>query len=337
LDKKLGASVRVNVERCRAVAMALDRAPIPVSREEFELVGFPEDLSSNYLLCVVAICHQTQELRGNVDGVLQRGWDFLSAKLKQAAELGSFKLQTESWRSVDAHHLREIFSCETHGFTLSDPEGRAELIRDLGDTMSDRGWTSLRDPFTLSNHCAMEGPDAFLASLRRFRAYRDPVHKKSLYLVALLTNSLHWNFRDAGQLPAPVDYHEVRGHLRVGTVEIVNRQLLGKVHRNTPVTGGEDVEIRLAVQKAISVIAATHGGVTPTTIHYLFWNVFRNVCLRQTPLCTNAISVVHLPSRYEYLLELRGNTRSCPFSKICRARSSEAYPLEHNSPLTTWY
>ena len=55
-----------------------------------------------------------------------------------------------------------------------------------------------------------------LNTLGNFSAYRDPVRKKSLFFLSLLRNSGLASFSDDGNLGPPVDYHEVRGHLRIG-------------------------------------------------------------------------------------------------------------------------
>lgn len=61
-------------------------------------------------------------------------------------------------------------------------------------------------------------PAGLYRRLAGIRAYRDPVRKKSSFLLELLRSQCGWQFVDVENLSAPVDYHEVRGHFRLGTV-----------------------------------------------------------------------------------------------------------------------
>ncbi|HWZ63649.1 MAG TPA: hypothetical protein VNX02_11545 [Steroidobacteraceae bacterium] len=329
--------VQVDLRRCDQIATVLRAFPLPPSQEDFRLPNLDEDSACNLVLCLVAICHQTQDLRGSVSGVALRGWDYLSAKLTAAVQVNRFPLHPSGWSAMSAEDVALLFSCDEHGETLSDPRGRAALLQDLGSVMIANGWGSLREPYNRSGHRAVSGDQPLLEALQEFRAYRDPVRKKSLYLIALLKSCCGWTFSDEDRLPSPVDYHEVRGHLRIGTVKIVSQDLLEKLRGNRSVTDDEDVAIRSCVQRAIAQIAQSIGGVQPTTLHYLLWNLFRNVCLRQGPQCERVSALGTLPERYEYLTKLHGGTPACPFRQVCSAHASHVYAIEHNNPSTIWY
>ena len=265
-----------------------------------------------------------------------RGWDYLVATLARAVRNDTFSLRPLDWMGLTDDNVMLLFQSEDGKTTLTEPGVRASLIRDIGSVMSGEGWTSLRDLYRLSCQKALSGGNAFFVSLERFRAYRDPVRKKSLYLVALLQACCHWAFLDAPELPAPVDYHEVRGHLRLGTVCVHSQELLRKIREYLPVTDEEDVAIRSAVQQAISRIADCLGSADATTLHYLFWNLFRNVCRRTTPQCTEVRDISSLPERYRYLVEL-GGPSVCPFLNVCSAYHMSQFPVEHLNGGTIWY
>lgn len=97
-----------------------------------------------YLL-LVAICHQTSPrdkppLEGRIGNVTLRGWDYLSAKLEAAGRANAGMLTPAFWVDVTPARVQELFRDETLGDRLSDPYGRALLIRDLGQKMMSHSW-----------------------------------------------------------------------------------------------------------------------------------------------------------------------------------------------------
>src|SRR5262249_48154351 len=146
-----------------------------------------------------------------------------------------------------------------------------------------------------------------------FCAYRDPIKKKSAFFLALMLNQGLWKVRDPEHLPAPIDYHEVRGHLRCGTVKTVDSDLVNRIRGGIEVTQDEDVLIRGAVAEAIDEIASATG-LTPSRLHYLFWNVFRNCCKRDVTHCDACPTDCGIRDRYQ---ALTASDRKCFFAGVC--------------------
>ncbi len=105
----------------------------------------------------------------------------------------------------------------------------ADLVADLGRVMHRMGWAHAWDLYTLSAGQVASSPNSLIESLCKFEAYNDPVHKKTFYLLALMRNHGLWSYADPMNLGPPVDYHEVRGHLRLGTVRILDEDLRRKI------------------------------------------------------------------------------------------------------------
>ena len=212
------------------------------------------------------------------------------------------------------------------GPLLSQKDRRLALIRNLGSTLSRRGWDSiLQAGDYCQNHVRLQTPN-LLGVLAEFNAYADPVEKKSVFFLALMHNCGLWNYVDNAELPAPVDYHEVRGHLRIGTVAL-HGDLREKVMAGVAVSDNEDVAIRMAVREAIQVIA-DNVGRSPNALHYLFWNLFRTYCTRKTPQCGGA-SFGKLPADYARAVKSVGGDRCCPFASLCDSVNSELAIDEH--------
>lgn len=333
VDKVL---VRLNYDRCDAVASILGETTIPIDAEDANVDGFEREEITNYYFILVAICHQTQSLIGSVKGKAYQGWDYLSRKLLFEASRDRGLLKPTVWKTVCPASLEKLFYDPNSGSTLSDLNRRSELIRDLGNVMCREQWSSADKLYELAQCRAATGNPNLLGLLVRFRAYQDPVKKKSIFLLGLLANSGVWSYSDAESLGPPVDYHEVRGHLRIGTIEIQDEALREKILTSTPVSESEDVVIRRAVSAAIEYIASKSGRVTSIRLHYLFWNIFRNVCLREKPHCRECPSDCGLPDRYIHLLTIRAKEPRCPFATVCASVDVEPKYLEHKF-VSEWY
>lgn len=316
--------IRVNEETCDRLAALLVSCHVPRDEEDSRLPGFSREEAGNFYLLLVAICHQTSPrgrppLEGTVNGQRKRGWDYLSAKLEAAAAADRSWLDPGRWAPVTAGDLTELFRDPVLGDRLSEPGHRAFLIRDLGEGMRQRGWRWFEELYRLCRGWAATGEPNLFGLLGEFVAYRDPVRKKSSFLLALMRNSGLWTYRDGHRVGPPVDYHEVRGHLRIGTVAVTDPALRRKLMEGLPVTAAEDVALRGAVYDAIMRLSELTGLWDPSRLHYLFWNVFRTHCVRENPLCF--VDAPALPKRYRPL-ELVDGARRCPFSGVCASASS---------------
>ena len=324
----------VNLEVCRRVAGLLRSQAIPMDREDSSLPSMSRSEVGNFYLSLVAICHQTSPrgrppLEGNVGGRHLRGWDYLSGKFEAAARADKELLSPDFWSNVTEEDLLRIFHDPTFGNRLSDPEGRASLIRDLGQKMLQRSWDCADRLFDAAQSSIASGDSNLLDLLAQFRAYDDPVRKKSFFFLALMHNTGLWTYVDPEQLGAPIDYHEVRGHLRLGTVEVRDGDLRAKLIAGSAVTAEQDISIRQAVLNALMFISQCSELRNPSQLHYLFWNVFRSCCSRENTHCHSCPPDCPLPERYVHLASFPGGQRHCPFSTVCQSAGREPKLLEH--------
>jgi hypothetical protein len=323
--------VLVDHQACRRLAQVLASSAIPIDKEDSGLAGFDRLEAGNFYLLLVAICHQTSPrgrpaLQGTVAGELKRGWDYLSAKLESAVQSNRELLNPARWAEMSLDELTAIFRDQSLGDLLDDPATRLALIRDLGSVCLGNRWRWFEVLYELSGRRVATGENSLFSLLSRFHAYRDPVKKKSCFVLSLMRNSKLWTYLDDDQLGPPVDYHEVRGHLRIGTVRIASSSLDEKLHKGIPVTAAEDVAIRQAVYDAIMLLSDLSGLRNPSQLHYLFWNIFRSYCVRENPFCTTPCQTV--PERYRHLLSRDGDTH-CPFASVCASVDTKNRYYEH--------
>lgn len=327
-------SIVVDHNVCQVVADILVDAGIPEDHEDV-IPPLPHDRLGNFYLSLVAICHQTQTLRGGISGVPARGWDYLQARWAESATRREELLTPEVWASISPERLEQTFEDSDAGRTLSATVGRANLLNQLGSTMLQNGWNSLIELHEISGGRIATGEPNLVALLAKFRAYEDPVRKKTFFLLGLMRKSAGWSFADPDELGAPVDYHEVRGHLRLGTVQVRDPRLSKKLLDQAPVDKTEDLLLRTCVAEAIRVIAGLSGVRDCMRLHYLFWNLFRSICLRADPYCHKAPTNVGLPARYVHFIA-RENGGRCPFCLVCNSADTRERYLEHSFE-TDWY
>jgi hypothetical protein len=328
-------AVVVNMEACRRLAGLLSSQPIPEPCEDSSLPSLSAKQVGNFYLLVVAVCYQTSPrgkppLEGDVEGRHLRGWDYLSAKLEAAARADSSLLSPISWAYVTGEDVRHLFRDGTLGDRLDDPAGRALLIRDLGQQMLRHSWDWADQFYGVADGHIATGSPNLLSLLAQFRAYDDPVRKKSFFFLELMRNAGLWKYADPENLGAPIDYHEVRGHLRIGTVEVHDPSLLTKIKEGKQVTPEQDISIRQAVYRALMLVSEWSGVRNPGKLHYLFWNVFRSCCTRDNPHCFLCPPTCPLPDRYVPLALSSTCVRRCPFATVCESAGQESKLTEHS-------
>jgi hypothetical protein len=316
------AVVEVNSGACESLARLIKNQQIPIDSEDTYLAGFSPLQVGNFYLCLVAICHQTSPherppLEGHLNGDYKRGWDYLSAKLEAAVRSNPMLFTPSKWSDITETEIRAIFHDSQFGDRLTEPGNRANLVRDLGHVMVKNNWKWVEDLYHLSGGRVATGTPSLIELLTKFRAYRDPVKKKSYFFLSIMRNNGLWQYPDAERLGPPVDYHEMRGHLRLGTVVVNDEALRQKLFVGTPVTAAEDVALRQAVHDAILLVSNLSGVRNSSQLHYLFWNVFRSCCSREAPHCHGCPPDCPLPARYVHLAILPTGERRCPFAAMC--------------------
>jgi hypothetical protein len=324
-----GQLVAVDLQKCRDVAAVLARQIIPAAAEECsEPLGVPPCRLPNFYMFAVAICHQTSpagqpRLGGRLSsGEHAWGWNYLRRRLAARSREDESLLDPERWCRVAASDVVRLLEADDGPVHVTDPDRRAALIRDAGARMILNGWTGVEALYAEEDRWLLRDDVGILVRLAEFDAFRDPVRKKSFYLLGLLRSECGWQYRDPEHLGAPVDYHEVRGHLRLGTVRVLDRRLEAQLKARAWVDGRVDLAIRTAVARAIDTIAAAVGTTDAATLHYLFWNLFRSCCGRDATHCSRCGPGCALPGRYRF------GSAGCGLAAVCSSRGAPAF-VEH--------
>jgi hypothetical protein len=326
-------SVIVEYDQCNKLALFLKDCDLPSDTEEPMTIELQEDVTKNFYFAIVAICHQTSPLNGSplcgfINSKQYKGWDYLRNRWLLSTKKDNSLVYPEKLSRITEQELLEMLQDDRGRSNISDPRGRALLLNELGSYMLDNGYDSVQRLFNISEgYLNRRDRIGILQIMSDIRAYSDPVKKKSLFFLSLMRNHGLWQYKDEKYLGPPVDYHEVRGHLRYGSVRIKCRELYNKLNNRIEVTQAEDIEIRQAVYDAIMYISERTRS-TASTLHYFFWNLFRNCCSRENPHCEVCPANCALPKRYLALRPIT-NHRGCLLSEGCSTAKSKIKLLEH--------
>ncbi len=244
----------------------LRQTDVPPEQESvthsFDEKAGPIILSNSYL-AIVGICHQTspigeRRLEGNINGEYKGGWDYLKEKFLLKSQEDPKWASPDYWAVLTPLELSNLYEDPAFGKTLNRINERAFLLNDLGHKLKETEFKNIKEAFE-SCGSTIGGGSGFLDFLRRFEAYNDPVMKKSHFFLSIMRSELGWQFNDKENLLSPVDYHELRGHLRIGTITIQDQALLFKVERGLPLSDAEDTELRMRVQEINDFIGKETG------------------------------------------------------------------------------
>jgi len=327
----MSPAVAVNFERCHEIATVLQDMRLPQELVRQAIFSSDRKVVGNFNLLLVAICHQTQKIHGKVDGRWCRGWDYLQQRLNQYCRINPDILEIDSWATLTQASFERALCHSTEDATIPDVSSRVKLINDLGYQMKRAGHASFEQLYDAKNR-RCSGEMSIISFLKEStQAYADPVEKKARLLIGLLRDVHGWEFSNAHELGAPVDYHEIRGHLRMGTVVINDRMLEAKI-KSDCVSDREDRLIRDGVSDAIEAIARYAEGTDPLKVHYILWKYFRVVCRREEPNCRarNPPAFEQLDPAYIEAFNMSAGSSGCAFSSFCDSFKGKHFKAEYS-------
>ncbi len=315
--------VRINLDTVYSMAYELRRELDKLEKIDiYDQKYFPPrdidiELTGTYFLVLVAIDHRLSRpgkpYEACLDDGCYHGADLLwrLGRIILDQEPGFYTADKLSRITVD--DIRKYFN--RGDARVPDPEIRAYLLRDLGlklKKLYDGSFSALLK--ASGNRIRGSGTNPGLVDLLRvFRAYEDPVEKKSFLLIKFLRARGLFDPVDPDNMEVPVDNHLARIAYRTGLVEVRGR--LWEMIKGFRVVGySDDVLLRFMIRYAYSLVAE-HGGIDKGVMDDILWIHGRKICLRdEEPKC-----------------------RSCPFNGFCRAYRDREYMVKEHNYYNTWY
>uniref|UniRef100_A0A7J3Y0L1 Iron-sulfur cluster loop n=1 Tax=Thermogladius calderae TaxID=1200300 RepID=A0A7J3Y0L1_9CREN len=193
-----------------------------------------------------------------------------------------------------------------------DPEVRTFLLRDIGLKLGKLWGGSALNLIESAGGRVRGGlGDPGLADyMRVFRAYEDPVEKKTMLLAKFL--KVRGIFNPIQPIDVAVDNHLTRQALRLGFIS-VSGELWSKIKSGVEIGPEEDILLRLSVKLSFRHLSHSTG-LPAEVLDDFFWLHGRSVCLRDEPDCER-----------------------CVFRTVCVAYRNKSFMVNEPVYYNTWY
>jgi len=274
----------------------------------------PIDRVLMYFIVMVAMDHRLSKYgrvyQVELEGRVYRGADLLYRLGKIRYDNQPEFFEPINLTKIDVNDVIKWLSIGS--ISPPDPEIRAFLLRDIGEKIIK---VFDGDPTNIirysSGYLRRDYGYGFIDILKVFRAYQDPVEKKSFLLAKFLSYRGLLKISDPLNKRVPVDNHLTRIAIRLGLIDL-EKIYREKIVRNEVFTYDEDILIRMSVREAYRYLSDI-AKIDPFHLDDFLWSFGRTICVRDKPMCTK-----------------------CLFKEICPSYRSNLFLNEHRYE-DTWY
>jgi len=285
----MNTSVRVNPEKCRELGFRLK--PIRVLPDpNIRRAGTIDEKrrEAEFWFYVIAMCQATRTLKGYIHGKWLRGGDYLLAACRRRFNSDQSFFTASRMKSIREDEFKALLSDDGNPdhSTIDRVTERVGLLRNCAQVLLKRFHGDVMLIYKVSEgYLIRRDGKGLLNQLRNFRAYSDPVEKKTFLLLLYLNESGIWEIKDPENLKVAVDYHIMRIALRAGIVNIVDNSLASRLLQCKKVKQSEDLEVRKTVREACSLLPEVSGH-SSFEIDTMLWNMGRSCCFYEhDPIC----------------------------------------------------
>jgi sugar/nucleoside kinase (ribokinase family) len=270
-EAPLDARVQVNHGQVRAVAEKVstlpEASPFPFVSPELPPVGHPKALDfffaatlQQFSFWSVRNNRYDQPLIAKIGGTELKGSDYLWEAFRRQVEADADFCSPERQANLSREELLEVFRADTGDDAMPALDLHLEQARDYGRDMLA---LNLTPQAVLGKALASAEPlQTFIATLDHIGGYKeDPLRKKSS-LLALILNQRPENFlplRDDEQVAPVIDYHALRSCLRVGLIDVMEKELKNKLLNRQTVSPAEEWAVRYPAYRAREQVVALSG------------------------------------------------------------------------------
>lgn len=252
----------------------------PVSFHFPQLFPPQEDrfIYTNYVFFMVAIDHRTHGMKrfeATIDGKLYHGSDLMFYLSRTAQEKDPYLFTPRRLKGISEEDVASVFTIGDR--VVSNPSHRAMLLQDAAKKLLEYYNGDARDLFEVAEgYLLREGKKGILQLLESFKAYEDPLQKKSFLLVKILRRQNLLNVKDIQNLRFPVDNVLMTIALQSGLLKVNEKALENKLLGGELLNDNEVVQLRKATQQAFEVVSRVSGS-GPDVLDDLLWTYGREV------------------------------------------------------------
>ncbi|MFO7967576.1 MAG: queuosine salvage family protein [Archaeoglobaceae archaeon] len=285
-----------------------------VSRLGYEPVSFhfpqlfpPLDdfIYTHYVFFMVAIDHRThgtKRFEGTIDGEFYHGSDLMFYLARRAQKKDPYLFTARRLVDVSEEDVASIFTIGDR--VVSNPSQRAALLQDAAKKLLEYHDGDVRNIFeSSSGDLTREDGKGILQLLKSFKAYEDPLQKKSFLLVKLLRRQNLLTIKDIHNLKFPVDNVLMTIALQSGLLKVKDKGLERKLLEESLLSDEEVIQLRKATQNAFELVSRA-SGLGPDILDDLLWTYGREVDSDEGEVDLEAISTV-LDGNIDHKLALK--------------------------------
>lgn len=280
------------------------------------------------LFYVDAICHQTQNFYGEIDGVFYKGWDYLLHSFKKEYEKDKSFIKTKRMKKIRGDDLKRILNGSGDRYYE-----RAHLLRNCAFILERDFKGDIFEIYNLSEgYIKREGKPDLITLFHKFKAYKDPLNKKTFLFLNIAKKVGFWEIKDPHSLWTPVDYHLERVSLRVGLVD-VSEKIKKKLILGKRVSQKFDLSLREKIGSAVKEISNL-SGISIEKLDQVFWSLGRSICFKDGPKCDGVFDENNTFTKITHISLKNG----CPFKEFCNAyKNIELRNLKESNIYTIFY
>lgn len=270
-----------------------------------------------------AICHQTHSLLNRKKDL--HGWDYLENVFLHLAKTNSKLLNPDYLTNLSISELigklKILFSDDgnPNNCTLGRLEERAGFLIEIGKILKEKYNSKVTNLIELSNGFLINDGNGLYELLEQFESYSDPLKKKTTFFIELLIDSGIIMIKDPENFVPVMDYHIQRVLLRMGCVEIFDKELKEKLLNRKKIDSDE--AIRNACVNAIRIISPI-SGYEIIKLNDFFWPLGRSCCMEKV-LCIDKECNKN-PCTFELTVDLPGH-EDCVFNGLCKGSVNAEY------------
>jgi len=315
----------VNANQCEKIAEIVKRLKFRPDFLNKEIYTFTDDkeTKARVYFYATAICHQTKKLISEKRRLM--GWDYLTKVLIELSKNEPTFLEPKNLKLMDKNKLTKrlkiLFSDynDLEHTTIERVEERARFLIDCAKIIDEKYSGKVLNLLEKSSGYLVNNHGLYKL-LEEFKAYNDPLRKKSGVLLDFLTTSGVFKIKDPENFAPIVDYHIQRVLLRMGCIEVNDESLRKKLMNFKKLDSDE--EFRIAAQEVLKKISKM-SGKTLIELDPLFWSLGRSCCHIKTTLCYDKVCDKN-PCTFYTFMDLT-NHNKCVFENICKGGTDEKY------------
>lgn len=278
---------------------------------------FPMEQKLSLIFNAVAICHQTRNLHSPKLNLF--GWDYMEDAFVKLALAESPLLNPNLVVQMNSETLQNALLCAfsdtglASASTLDTIEERARLYKGINQLIVEKFEGSFVNLLNRTNHKLINNGQGLYELLSENEAFADSQRKKSSFLFKLLYDAGLYHVEDEAEFVPIVDYHMQRVLLRLGCVDVLDKDLDFSLRNKLPLES--DLPVRQACSDAFLIIAKT-SGMKIWAMNDVFWPLGRSCC-NETTLCSDH-KCIKEPCTFNLMINLE-NHEQCVFSEVCTA------------------